>query len=403
MNNSHSEKIETLEKKLEELYQDLEHYYEMKPTDSEHAQYIDEVIKHLNKKVTEQKKRIRNAKDLIKKIKTDKPEQKKESDISKEDLALSTKKGILRAHNQILFQHYYDEIYEKLEEGEVPDLLKDQPQEVIESLRKRAVMKKAKEGKHYYSFVTINPHMDVDIEQFLAKLEHFFSRTGYVDREWYYVIEQRAKEEEEDMYGQGMHCHMLIYSEDINPSRLKSHLESSFRTLVGNKKHICIQPRTKEGGKVTIKYILGYKKDPTGVKQSKVRADTHWRIENEIEHLYYNHDAVDSDLGPLTHYSETEWSDGDDNEDVVKTSEDEDKGKEPEIEEEEVDYGETPKEYYFDEDNHLREVNPEGFYYGNIEKRGRFVECNGQLCKVEDNVQDLILSEERAEEINTQA
>lgn len=149
------------------------------------------------------------------------------------------------------------------------------------ALQQRCKEKTAMDHNNAYAFITINPKPDVELGDFMKKIEGYVKRS--ICLKYLYVIEQRGDTEEE--CGKGFHCHILVKRHlSYKPCKFRENTFNTFKNLVGNKKHVDVQFVGEEFMKDKQEYILGTKtKEGKDVKQ---KFDKVFRSNNDIRDYY---------------------------------------------------------------------------------------------------------------------
>lgn len=168
----------------------------------------------------------------------------------------------------------------KYELDELGDYMKDIKHHE-EDLKQRMKVKTAKDNNNQYAFITVNPKPEIDLKDFMKKLEVYVNRQ--ICQKYIYVIEQRGETLEE--CGKGLHAHLLVERNlNYKPCKFIQNTKNTFKTLVGNDKHIHIQICGEDFKNDKIIYITGKNKDANkGVKQDH---DIIYRKNNNISEFY---------------------------------------------------------------------------------------------------------------------
>lgn len=143
-----------------------------------------------------------------------------------------------------------------------------------------------KPKKENLIWVTINPAPTTKLGDFLGKLEKA-STKAWIKTYWY-NIEQRG--ETLETAGSGLHSHFLIISKNYKRiSQVRDEFYNTFKSLIGNKKHVCVKSYPLSMLQDKIDYLEGKKWDDD--KQTKIAVDNYFREKNKLP-LLYNNNAV---------------------------------------------------------------------------------------------------------------
>ena len=172
-----------------------------------------------------------------------------------------------------------------------------QEEQEYESKRiEQACVEKGYKDKTDYTFITINPeNQHIPIDELKPQVEKIIEKTKWIrESEYAYVFEQRGKTLADT---HGLHCHMLIKTNDKPAHEVKREIFNKLGNLVNVEKVKKDFKRFNyKEGPVTfdatlnpmnrIKYMLDWKKDPD--KHIKQVVDKEYREKYNIDKIYYH-------------------------------------------------------------------------------------------------------------------
>lgn len=137
-----------------------------------------------------------------------------------------------------------------------------------------------------YCFITINPKSDIELAQFVKKVEKLANRNLFTSVLW--VYEQRGNTE--STMGTGFHAHILA-KRNVNykPCKIANCVRNTCKTLVKDIKSnnlVNIQFIGESWADDKRQYILGEK--IADGKAEKQVLDKKWRIKNNLKPYYNN-------------------------------------------------------------------------------------------------------------------
>lgn len=226
--------------------------------------------------------------------------------------------GIVRAKKQLVYQVELEDMNEKISKGTC-DFVNRNP-DLKEKIERSLQRQKEKAEKAFYSFITVNPDSErVDFEVFKKAVDKFLKKS-WVDEEYYYVYEQRCKDPDDiDNYGKGFHMHALVRTKGKIHSHIQRETYNTFKNVVGSKQHIKIKDVKESRAEYVIKYLLGYKdqKGNTPEKMDAVGIDYAWRIDLDLEQIYFKNANSHFDLTNYIDASEDMKSEGEELEELL--------------------------------------------------------------------------------------
>lgn len=155
------------------------------------------------------------------------------------------------------------------------------PFEISDEVQKIALQNMAKKftTKSKYMMVTVNPKPDIELDDFIKKIEKYVSRK--MVKKYAYVYEVRKYEEKEYV---GLHSHILL-EYDGTPSNFRRNTKNTFKKICDtNNSHILnfkFVPEEHLSDKM--EYLKGKK---VTKKMTSVELSKRYREENELENLY---------------------------------------------------------------------------------------------------------------------
>lgn len=205
------------------------------------------------------------------------------------DIEEDEKVAFMRARRNLM-QKRFDMLLEKKAMAGELDFIENSPMLKEANDLYIAKMKRRKEKKFTHFFITINPdEKKVKLDQFMKMVKTFFSRKFLADKEYYYCFEQTGIDiNDEETVGKHPHVHAIIEKGDIKYSDMVRNLNNSFKHIIGKGKIQDLLNVKKRGAgefRNTLRYILGYK---DGEPDDLITTDAYWRIENDIEDIYFN-------------------------------------------------------------------------------------------------------------------
>lgn len=141
-----------------------------------------------------------------------------------------------------------------------------------------------------YFWITINPQLDITLEEFKKVIEKYILRTFI--KSYIYVYEQRASENNNKSLGEGLHCHLLIERDmaaNVSPYDIQKRTRIAFKNVCNseNKSILYFKQMPEEYIIDKFNYITNKNLDEEHKdKEEKQEYDKKFREKNDLKEYY---------------------------------------------------------------------------------------------------------------------